>query len=219
MSFLIPTKAIDQHIAILGKTGSGKSYTARGIVEHLLTQSRQVCIVDPTGAHWGLRLGENGKSRPPDDAGQMTKGERQILAALIQYPEGLRREQLTVLTGYKRSSRDTYIQRLRERGYCSTTNDYVAATPAGNAALPDAEPLPRGEALQSYWLSRLGGGERAILERLIGVYPESVDKDALSEATGYQRSSRDTYLQRLRARQLVEEPGRGVVQASRDLFE
>jgi len=61
------------------------------------------------------------------DAG-LPRGEAAVLQACIQYPDGLRREQLTVLTGYKRSSRDTYIQRLRERGYLTTDGDRVLST-------------------------------------------------------------------------------------------
>lgn len=60
---MIPAAALNQHIAILGKTGSGKSYTAKGIVEGLLARQQQVCIVDPTGAWWGLRLAADGRKR------------------------------------------------------------------------------------------------------------------------------------------------------------
>lgn len=57
---MIPDKALDSHIGILGKTGSGKSYTARGLVERLLDAGRQVVIVDPTGAWSGIRAGADG---------------------------------------------------------------------------------------------------------------------------------------------------------------
>lgn len=60
---MIPDDALNQHIAILGKTGSGKTYAAKGIVERLLDERRQVVIIDPTGAWFGLRLGRNGKSK------------------------------------------------------------------------------------------------------------------------------------------------------------
>ena len=40
----------------------------------------------------------------------------------------------------------------------------------------------------------------------------------LDEETGYKRSSRDTYLQRLRSRRLVENVGPSEVRASEDLF-
>ena len=41
--------------------------------------------------------------------------QRQVLIAVAQYPEGVEREQLSVLTGYKRSTRDAYLQRLGTR--------------------------------------------------------------------------------------------------------
>lgn len=62
----VPAAALDQHIAILGKTGSGKTFAAKGIVERLLGQRRQVCVLDPTAAWWGLRLDANGKGRGYD---------------------------------------------------------------------------------------------------------------------------------------------------------
>jgi hypothetical protein len=155
---------------------------------------------------------------PTHGAGvSLPKGEAALLRACIQFPEGLQREQFTVLTGYKRSSRDTYIQRLRERGLVAGS-DLITATDAGVAALPNAEPLPTGEELQEYWRRELPEGERAILEVLIHYYPKAVDRAALDEHTAYKRSSRDTYLQRLRAKYLIEEPSRGEVRASERLF-
>lgn len=148
----------------------------------------------------------------------LPRGEAATLTACIQFPDGLRREQLTVLTGYKRSSRDAYIQRLKERGLVTVGGDRVAATAAGQAALPNAEPLPTGPALQDHWLQRLPEGERRVLSVLIERYPEPVPRADIDDATGYQRSSRDAYLQRLRAKQLVVEPSRGEVRACEDLF-
>lgn len=60
---LIPSDALNQHIAVLGKTGSGKTYAAKGIVERLLREHRQTCVIDPTGAWWGLRLAADGKGK------------------------------------------------------------------------------------------------------------------------------------------------------------
>lgn len=51
----------NQHVGFVGKTGSGKTYAAKGYVERLLTARRNVCIVDPTGAWWGLRSSASGK--------------------------------------------------------------------------------------------------------------------------------------------------------------
>jgi ribosomal protein L27 len=152
----------------------------------------------------------------PSSTEQIPQGEKKILAALIQYPQGLERNQLTVLTGYKRSSRDSYIQRLGQKGYVEI-GAKITATADGIAALPDYEPLPTGYDLQTYWQQRLPAGEWAILEQLLDAYPNAVDRDTLSDKTGYKRSSRDSYIQRLGARQLVTSNSNGVT-ASATLF-
>ena len=141
-----------------------------------------------------------------------------MLAACIQYPDGLRREQLTVLTGYKRSTRDAYIQRVRERGFVELAGELVVATDAGRDALPNAAPLPTGVELQDFWRAKLPEGERKILEVLLDAHPKAVAREELGERTGFQRSTRDAYLQRMRAKQLVTEPSRGEVKASDNLF-
>lgn len=61
MTLPFPYEALDQHLAILGKTGAGKSFTSRVCVEWLLEHNRRVCIIDPTGVHWGVRLNADGK--------------------------------------------------------------------------------------------------------------------------------------------------------------
>jgi hypothetical protein len=58
----LPDAALAQHVAILGKTGAGKTWAARGIVESLLDSGRRVCVIDPKGDWWGLRLAKSGKS-------------------------------------------------------------------------------------------------------------------------------------------------------------
>ncbi|MDZ7735874.1 MAG: hypothetical protein U5P41_07090 [Gammaproteobacteria bacterium] len=88
-----------------------------------------------------------------------------------QYPAGATREQLSGLTGYKRSSRDAYVQRLKSKGLVEpVAGGVVRITDAGVAALgDDFEPLPTGKALRNYWLERLSGGEREILAMRAGV--------------------------------------------------
>lgn len=57
----IPNQALEHHVAFLGKTGSGKSNGAKVIVEDALDTGERVCVLDPTGAWWGLRLKRDGK--------------------------------------------------------------------------------------------------------------------------------------------------------------
>lgn len=152
--------------------------------------------------------------------GDIGKGERIVLTAIAQHDAGVTREQLTVLTGYKATSRNTYIQRLSSKWLVAGAgNDRIVATEAGIAALgPDYEPLPTGQDLRNYWLARLSGGERTFLELLIRHYPNALDREALDEPTGYKATSRNTYLQRLAARELIESVDRSKVKASDRLF-
>lgn len=148
----------------------------------------------------------------------LPKGERLCLIAIAQHENGVTRQQLTVLTGYKRSTRDAYLQRLREKQMTADQGGRIIATRSGVDILgDDYDPLPKGEDLQRHVLDTLPKGERDVLAVLIPAYPESVDRDTISDATGYKRSTRDAYIQRLSTRELVA-ADRGMVRASEDLF-
>ncbi len=56
----IPDAALDADIAILGKKGRGKTYTAKGCVERLLDLGRRVIVLDPNSTWWGLKAGPHG---------------------------------------------------------------------------------------------------------------------------------------------------------------
>jgi hypothetical protein len=78
--------------------------------------------------------------------------------------------------------------------------------------------LPTGDDLLKYWRSRLPLGELKILDVVVAAYPNAIDKEDIDIATGYKRSSRDTYLQRLRSRRLIVDAGGGQVRAAEELF-
>lgn len=142
--------------------------------------------VEATGRRWGF-------------------GELKILGAVAQHQNGITREHLTVLTGYKRASRNTYLQRLSAAGLVEQKGERFHATESGVSELgPSYEPMPEsGPELVARVMSSLPQGEAKILSALI----ESRDylsRDALTEETGYERSTRNTYIQRLGARELIE---------------
>lgn len=62
----IPNDALDDRLAIVGTSGSGKTYAAGTAVEALLKQGARVVIIDPLDVWWGLRLSADGK-RPGFD--------------------------------------------------------------------------------------------------------------------------------------------------------
>jgi len=54
---VLPLSALHERLAIVGTSGSGKTYAAKGLVERLMDRGGRVCVVDPLGVWWGLRAG------------------------------------------------------------------------------------------------------------------------------------------------------------------
>ena len=46
---VLPLSALDERLAIVGTSGSGKTYAAKGLVARLICQGARVCVVDPLG--------------------------------------------------------------------------------------------------------------------------------------------------------------------------
>ena len=148
----------------------------------------------------------------------LPRGELACLTVIAERKNGATRRQITVITGYKRSTRDAYIQRMREKSYVAEDGDRICATRDGIAALGgNYEPMPSGRALREKVLGELPEGERKVLEILVAAYPQGVDRERISDKTGYARSSRDAYIQRLTSRELVATGSDGV-KAVDDLF-
>lgn len=49
----LPEEAVTETFVILGKRGSGKTTTARVLVEELLGHGLPAVVLDPTGVWWG----------------------------------------------------------------------------------------------------------------------------------------------------------------------
>lgn len=165
------------------------------------------------------RIAPNPRPDNSSSDASLPVGEKAILTALIQYPDGCDRRQLSILTGYKRSSRDAYIARLRQKGYADEQGDLLIATDQGVSVMGNVTPLPTGQELQEYWLRELPIGESKIFGILLEAGGEPVDRAVFDELCGFARSSRDAYLSRLVAKQIVETVGRGQVKAAKLLFE
>ncbi len=58
---VLPLSALNGRLAIVGTSGSGKTYAAKGLVELLMDAGGRVCVVDPLGVWWGLRAGADGR--------------------------------------------------------------------------------------------------------------------------------------------------------------
>lgn len=139
---------------------------------------------------------------------RLGKCERSILIALSQYPQGRSGIQLAVLTGYSLNSGSFKNALGRLRTYQLITRTHpIEITDDGKTVLGDGwEPLPTGQDLIDYWLDRLSKCEKAILNRLLAVYPEGMTPGQLGEDTGYSPSSGSfkNALGRLRTLELIQ---------------
>lgn len=152
---------------------------------------------------------------------KLGKGERRTLIAIAQHQaEGVTRPQLTQLTGYTRRTRDSYLQKLGQAAFVAPDHGAIIATKAGLDWLGcDYEPLPVGDALLKHWLSNLPEGECNVLMVATKAFPNAIDRSKIDTLTGYTRRTRDSYLQKLKARRLVDDAGRGSIIAASALFD
>lgn len=156
---------------------------------------------------------------PDPNAGELSIGMRKILAAAAQF-QGIELEELTTLTGYKKTSRNEYIGRLIRAGLAERKSDgRIYPTDAGmNTLGKDYEALPTGAALYEWHKQRLPEGELKILRHLVEeAAGADVDKEQLSERVGFKKTSLNEYLGRLSRRRLIVK-GSGTVKASESLF-
>ena len=58
----LPLDTEGHRIGVLGTSGAGKTSVSKVIVEALIAAGRRVCILDPAGVWWGLRLSSDGQS-------------------------------------------------------------------------------------------------------------------------------------------------------------
>lgn len=153
------------------------------------------------------------------DGSALKMGELKVLSAVASVLDGVSLELLTIVTGYKATSRHEYIRQLVNRGYVVKDGNQVAVTVEGLAALgPDFVPLPtKGKPLRDHWLNSLSGGELNLFSVLIDKYPVSVPKGQLQDLTGYKATSVHEYGRKLALRKLIT-VSNGLYKASDNLF-
>jgi hypothetical protein len=120
----------------------------------------------------------------------LSRCERKILTAAAQIDGQVgspSEEVLLLLTGYRPSgSWNEALASLRSSGFL----DGTSITEDGALAIGRLDPLPRGDALVSYWEQKLGRCPGAILRYLVENTGagEAIAEDDVREATGYRPS-------------------------------
>ena len=61
---LLPPETLRNHVAVLGKTGSGKTSTAKRLVEDVVASGARVCVLDPLKSDWRGLVSSADGTRP-----------------------------------------------------------------------------------------------------------------------------------------------------------
>lgn len=57
----LPPEVVTETVGVVGKKGSGKTYTSKVLTEEMYRAGLPVCVIDPLGVWWGLRSSSDGK--------------------------------------------------------------------------------------------------------------------------------------------------------------
>jgi len=201
---------------------SGSVSVAPRLRGDLVHHSTPAPAVRHPAAH-GTRGVQRSTPASNNGRGDLGAAERAFLAVLAHRDgKATTRNQLAVISGYSAKSRhvDNTLAALRSGGYVEGGRDHLAITDAGRSALGRFDPLPTGQELAAYWIRKLGTAGGAMLQKLVDVYPRSMTRNDLAEATGYSVASRhvDNTLALLRTHDVIT-GGRGDLRASAEFFE
>ena len=187
---IIPAAALGQHIAVLGKNGSGKTFAAKAsIVEPALAAGKRVGVVDPTGAWWGLRSSRDGKGPGfpilvlGGDHGDLPLpplGGAAVARLLIEQGVNLVADTSQLTVGERTRWMVEFagaVYRLNRTPLHLVLDEAHVFAPQGKVPDPDT-----GKMLHAVNQLASGGRSRGIRLTMITQRPQKLHKDALTTA-------------------------------------
>lgn len=162
-------------------------------------------------------------AQPPEDV-ELSKQAFKMLEVLVsRHPLKLTRSQWATASGYslRSSSWSQSTGQLTRGGFVEDHGGEFAPTQIGFDVFGGSPPAPQSaEEIRAMWRSSLKGPQAvAFFDALVGVFPDPLTRDELSEQTGYSKSSSSfsATTSLLRKNKLIEETPGGL-RASEELF-
>jgi uncharacterized protein len=135
----------------------------------------------------------------------LPSGELATLSAIARKKGGAMRSYLVLVTGLRKASIETYVQKLVTRGYVRRGDGMLLfATAAAFALLPEMPQLPTGEELVKYHTGVLPGGESTVFSIVASEHPRLLKRDTIIARSGLSAASVETYAQKLVTRGLLQ---------------
>jgi hypothetical protein len=185
----IPDAALDDRLAIVGTSGSGKTYAAGTAVERLLKTGARVVIVDPLDVWWGLRLKSDGERAGfPVIVFGGSHGDLPITeqaGALIgETVAGMRESCIISLAGLgSKASERRFMLAFLEKLYRKATGEpFHVIFDEADLFAPQKSLEPQLQNLMEQIVRR--GRVKGFIPWLITQRPAVLSKDVLSQADG-----------------------------------
>lgn len=226
MTKKMPGGILAQHIAVLGKTGSGKTSTAKLIIEQVVPDKARVCILDPIKSDWwGLTSSRNGK-RPglpfhilggPRGHVPLHASSGKVIAEIVA--NGSLPLSIIDMADFAPGGQSNFfvdfaaalLRKMRGVVYLVIEEAHLFAPKERSGIGSENMAIHWAKMLATAGRQKLPAGELAILEVLIAAHPAAVSREEIGDATEYKSSSRNEYLRRLKARQLIEIRTDGII--------
>ena len=185
----IPDEALDDRLAFVGTSGSGKTYAAGTAVERLLQSGARVVIVDPLDVWWGLRVRSDGKT--PAFPIAIFGGEHGDLplsehaGALLGETVATTSESCIISLGgmpTKSAERRFMLAFLDKLYRCATGEPFHIIFDEADLWAPQKSSEPQLQSLMEQIVRR--GRVKGFIPWLITQRPAVLSKDVLSQADG-----------------------------------
>lgn len=135
----------------------------------------------------------------------LATGELATLSAIAKKRGGAARAYLVLVTGLRKASVETYVQKLVTKGYVRRgEGKLLFATATAFALLPEQAKLPTGEALVKHYQETLPGGESTVFTLVASEHPRLLKRETLVARSGLSEASVETYAQKLVTRGLFQ---------------
>lgn len=212
MTKTFPDAVLAHHTAVLGKTGSGKTSTAKLIVEQAVAEGARVCILDPIKSDWW---------------GSLTPAQQAIIDAIAWcHALGNQAPPRTIVafladSSPRSSTFEKYVSVLRTKGLIDfPTGGALALTGLGNQAANRPTAMLTHRDIMEAIARKLTPGQMNILRAAVAHYPHDLSREQLADAAKVSASSStfEKYVSQLNTLELVAYPAKGRVKASERLF-
>lgn len=183
----LPESAVTETFAILAKRGSGKTYTAKVMVEEMLAAGLPVAVVDPLGVWWGLRSSADGKSAGypvvifgGDHADVPIEQTAGALIADVIVDERI--PAVLDLSGLSKSAQRRFMTDFAERLYLRNRNPLHLVIDEADAYAPQRTSADGARLLGAMEDLARRGRARGIGMTMITQRPAVLNKDLLTQA-------------------------------------